>query len=507
MTQSTSYNLAPDANRLDQVNRKFLSYDVRGNLLVDKNGKRSFDYDVTNRMTAFYKNEELKASYDYNVYGQRIRKTLHRNSGGEDSYKTLHFTYTPKGWLLSENAKSRSNTRTFARDYIWLGNRPLAQIERKIRQDGTTRKAKISYLHTDHLNTPRSASDETGASVWNWKSDAFGQGKANRDVDGDGNKTVIRLRFPGQYFDRESGLFYNHHRDYDPKLGRYIQSDPIGLNGGINRYVYVGNDPVNYTDSTGLLRTAQFRECTVTVIIDSEGNEIPGSAIRTCSGGSSGTGIVGGHGSSGIGNSGIGNGGSSGLGFNPASGGDVTQCAAVGGENCVPPETPPLEPDERPCASEFVDSYLEYQISRDNTPVGYTTPEVWQIVGGSLLQNHLNAPYYYNSCALRVSCGLNGSGYIIPSISRVSNRVWGGANNGLRFIISARNLRTHLNNNWGAPDSTFTTLRNLRNRISGGQAAIVVSNGHAAVVTHTYNDYSVGGFGGDVYILPECPSE
>ncbi len=94
--------------------------------------------------------------------------------------------------------------------------------------------------------------------VWEWNRDAFGHGKVNRDVDGDGQNTIVRLRFPGQYYDRESGLFYNHFRDYDPKLGRYIQSDPIGLFGGINRYAYVGGNPVNYVDPTGLYSSAHF---------------------------------------------------------------------------------------------------------------------------------------------------------------------------------------------------------------------------------------------------------
>ncbi|MEP1229093.1 MAG: RHS repeat-associated core domain-containing protein, partial [Litorimonas sp.] len=251
---SRAYTYAPTSNRLDKIGRKSFSYDERGNLLEDRDGKRRFEYDVTNRMNAFYKDGELKASYDYNARGQRIRKTLHNVKGNEDRYKTLHFAYAPSGELLSEFGRNNDKSNRFARDYVWFGNVPIAQIERKVRPDGTTRKAKISYLHTDHLGAPYSASDEDGKIVWQWNHDAYGHGKANRDVDGNGDDTVVRLRFTGQYHDRDSQLFYNHFRDYDPKLGRYIQSDPIGLQGGINRYAYVSGNPVNYVDPKGLSR-------------------------------------------------------------------------------------------------------------------------------------------------------------------------------------------------------------------------------------------------------------
>lgn len=279
--KQNAYVYGPQANRLDEINRKTLSYDVRGNLINDRKGKRSFTYDVTNRMSAFYKNDELKASYEYNAFGQRVVKTLHRSQREDDSYRSLHFAYSPDGWLLSEFGRDSDKKRTFARDYVWLGARPLAQIERKMRPDGTTRKAKVSFLHTDHLNTPRWASDTSGKTVWRWDSDGFGKGKANRDVDGDGKKTVIRLRFAGQYHDRESGLYYNHHRDYDPSLGRYIQSDPIGLKGGINRYAYVLGNPISYIDPDGL-RTLLRYSCVTTALVNPTGGWVPGSNITKC---------------------------------------------------------------------------------------------------------------------------------------------------------------------------------------------------------------------------------
>ena len=78
------------------------------------------------------------------------------------------------------------------------------------------------------------------------------ESKPNEDVDKDGNIFTLNLRFPGQYFDKETNKHYNINRDYDPVTGRYIQSDPIGFDGGINIYLYVGANPVVRVDESGL---------------------------------------------------------------------------------------------------------------------------------------------------------------------------------------------------------------------------------------------------------------
>ncbi|WP_213881947.1 RHS repeat-associated core domain-containing protein, partial [Pseudomonas sp. dw_358] len=78
-----------------------------------------------------------------------------------------------------------------------------------------------------------------------------GVGAPNEDVDGDGNAPQVALRFPGQVYDATSQLSYNYYRDYNAQTGRYVQSDPIGLEGGINTYGYVGGNPLSYIDQRG----------------------------------------------------------------------------------------------------------------------------------------------------------------------------------------------------------------------------------------------------------------
>lgn len=108
------------------------------------------------------------------------------------------------------------------------------------------------YVHTDALGTPLRVTDQGGTVVWAAMYDPFGIAAVDSDPDGDGTQLTLNLRFPGQYYDAETGFHYNYFRDYDPDKGRYLQSDPIGLAGGVNTYAYVMGNPIRYTDPLGL---------------------------------------------------------------------------------------------------------------------------------------------------------------------------------------------------------------------------------------------------------------
>jgi RHS repeat-associated protein len=104
----------------------------------------------------------------------------------------------------------------------------------------------LYFYHNDHLGTPQVMTDEDQNVVWEAEYRPFGEVVIVTEA------VENNLRYPGQYFDRESGLHYNYFRDYDPSIGRYSTSDPIGLLGGINTYGYVLQNPIRYTDQNGL---------------------------------------------------------------------------------------------------------------------------------------------------------------------------------------------------------------------------------------------------------------
>jgi RHS repeat-associated protein len=172
-------------------------------------------------------------SYIYNVLGQRIEKS---GPGG-----TVLFTYDEAGHLLGEY----TGAGALVQETVWLGDLPVVTI-----RPGSP--LQMYYVHADYLGTPRTATRSSdNAIVWRWDSDPFGVAPANANPNGLGI-FVYNLRYPGQYYDGETGLSYNYFRDYDAQVGRYAESDPIGLTGGINTYAYANNNPVKEFDSRGL---------------------------------------------------------------------------------------------------------------------------------------------------------------------------------------------------------------------------------------------------------------
>ncbi|MFT5419325.1 MAG: RHS repeat-associated protein [Candidatus Endobugula sp.] len=199
--------------------------DERGNTTnMSQDGSATrFIYNAANRPQSVSK-DGVTTSYLYNALGQRTSKT----QGGS----TTHYIYTLQGQLMGEYTEGGQAVV----EYLYLGNQPLVQL----------RGAAVYYYHNDHIGTPIAMTDENQNVVWQANYTAFGN--AELTVTAVGNN----LRFAGQYFDQESGLHYNYFRYYDPKTGRYTQSDPIGLDGGINTYAYVYNNPLRYTDPFGL---------------------------------------------------------------------------------------------------------------------------------------------------------------------------------------------------------------------------------------------------------------
>ena len=107
-------------------------------------------------------------------------------------------------------------------------------------------QAATYFYHTDHLGTPQALTDKNQQVVWQSEQEPFGEVTATTNV------VEQNLRFPGQYYDVETGLHYNYFRDYDAGIGRYVQSDPIGLLGGANTYGYASGNPIKKTDFYGL---------------------------------------------------------------------------------------------------------------------------------------------------------------------------------------------------------------------------------------------------------------
>lgn len=111
--------------------------------------------------------------------------------------------------------------------------------------------ANLYYIYPDQVGTPRLVTDTSGNAVWTWNNDdPFGNNAPNTNPSSLGT-FIFNPRFPGQYADSETNLNYNTFRDYNTFTGRYVESDPIGLRGGINTYIYVNSNSLSFVDPYG----------------------------------------------------------------------------------------------------------------------------------------------------------------------------------------------------------------------------------------------------------------
>ncbi|MFH1157907.1 MAG: RHS repeat-associated core domain-containing protein, partial [Pseudomonadota bacterium] len=218
---TTTTTVPSTSNKISAVGGNSYTYDAAGNITAD--GVNTYTWSAAGNLATV---NTTGGVYTYNAYSQRTKKV----AGGT----TTHYVYGEGGLLYGEYDTSGN----FIREYVYLNGEPLAQIN-------AGSPEVLTYLHPDHLGTPRFGTNAAGTQVWSWTNDAFGTSAPS-------GSATVNLRLPGQYYDSESGLFYNWNRYYNPAIGRYISSDPIGVWGGLNTFGYVGQNPVMGIDPMGL---------------------------------------------------------------------------------------------------------------------------------------------------------------------------------------------------------------------------------------------------------------
>ena len=195
-------------------------YDSKGN--PTNIGGINYVYNLKNKLVQIY-DANNSIIYEYNGLGERISKKM-------NNIDKTDYVYNNKKLIGEYEASTYT-------DYIYAGDLLVA-----INKNGT-----VYYVHNDHLNTPRKVTNSNNAVVFDWPAiDPFGANEPTINTIG------FNIRYPGQYYDAETAYHYNYHRYYNPKTGKYLQADPIGLDGGYNLYNYVDNNSLSGIDPEGL---------------------------------------------------------------------------------------------------------------------------------------------------------------------------------------------------------------------------------------------------------------
>ncbi len=227
-SRNETYGYFTGTNRLSEIDgteETLYAYDTDGN--TTSMGSLSLAWNREGRLIRVESGATPVSQYLYNAFGQRVLKS----AGG----LTTFYLYDFDGNLISETDGSGA----IVTEYLYRGRVRLAMADRAT--------GAVYTFHNNELGTPELMTDSTNTVVWEGISKPFGETAVNS-----GSTVVNNFRFQGQYYDAETGLHYNGQRYYDPKTGRYLTPDPIGLAGGVNPYVYVGDDPVNSVDPEGL---------------------------------------------------------------------------------------------------------------------------------------------------------------------------------------------------------------------------------------------------------------
>jgi RHS repeat-associated protein len=238
------------------------TYDNAGNIITDlRPGAETFayTYNKRNRLSSVTRNGAAYATYIYNALEQMVSRVTSASGG---PVGTVHYVYDTDGHLIVE---ADAATGASLREYIWLpandntpasGNDSYAETIGVAANDNdppdlplavinVAATPTIFQVHTDHLGRPIRLTDAAKATVWQAQWKAWGEPHSITGTQ------AQNLRFPGQYFQIETGLSYNHHRHYDPITGRYTQPDPLRFVDGPSVYAYAGSSPMIKTDRDG----------------------------------------------------------------------------------------------------------------------------------------------------------------------------------------------------------------------------------------------------------------
>jgi RHS repeat-associated protein len=223
----TFYHYETDSNRLVSISGsvvKTLSYDENGN--TTQFGIRTFHYDAEGRLGQVLEEGAVLATYTYDAYGQRVRKTTASGS--------LYFRYGKNGQLLEEVDAAGG----LVRQYIYSEEGDLIALY-------VAALDQLLAVHSDFLGAPIFLTDSDKNVVWSAKRKPFGETEVTV------NTVEFPMRVSNQYFDQETGYHYNGQRYYDPLTARYLRNDPIGLEGGHNTYNFALKNPLKYVDLDG----------------------------------------------------------------------------------------------------------------------------------------------------------------------------------------------------------------------------------------------------------------